>query len=68
MPFIIFHRTAHTDQTFCDYTLSWNTTYNADKCQPMTAHGYTYGGNFVDVNLKVVVLNDTGTALVRYST
>jgi hypothetical protein len=26
----------------------------------------TLGGNFVDVALKVVVLNDVGTALVRY--
>ena len=60
---IKFHRTVHTDPTFCDFTLSWNTSYDTSNCDT-TKKIFTTGGNFVDVSLKVVVLNDVGTALV----
>ena len=55
----------HTDDTFCKYTLAWNTSYNGTNCQhkDLTPDG-SLGGNFVDVSLKVVVLNSVGTMLV----
>jgi hypothetical protein len=57
----------HTDRTHCDFTLSWNTAYNMHTRPAPVGHTRsTLGGNFVDVSLKVVVLNDVGTAIVRY--
>ena len=44
--------------------MSWNTSYDANKCQDKLKPGGSYGGNFVDVSLKVVVLNSVGTVLV----
>jgi hypothetical protein len=61
----MFSSPVHTDRTYCDFTLSWNTAYNMHtNTLPVGWNGTTLGGNFVDVALKVVVLNDVGTALV----
>ena len=55
----------HTDHTFCDFTLSWNTSYDTGKYRTRGGkRPYTLGGNFVDVSLKVLVLNSVGTVLV----
>ena len=61
----MLYRPVHTDSTFCDYTLSWNVSYDTQMC-PVLGQRQTLGGNFVDVSLKVVVLNDAGTALASY--
>jgi hypothetical protein len=51
--------------TFCDFTLSWNTSYVTENLpKELAKTSNTLGGNFVDVSLKVLVLNSAGTVLV----
>jgi hypothetical protein len=55
----------HTNSTFCNYTVSWNTSYNTQNCSTQVRRRQSrLGGNFVDVSLKVLVLNSVGTMLV----
>lgn len=58
------YRPVHTDRSWTGFSFSLSTTYSTVKASiPQNGTG---GGNYIDVDMKVVVMMDTDTALVKF--
>jgi len=56
----LLHRPIHSDNSYTSYTISLSTEYDNGPYAPGTG-----GGNYVDVDLQVVIKMATDTVLVR---
>ena len=60
-----YNSPVHTDRSWTGYSLSLSTTYSTINAYipPMG----TKGGNYIDVDMKIIVMMDSDTALVKIS-
>jgi hypothetical protein len=60
--YVFPYRPLHTDRSWTGYSFSLSTSYSKEFAHIPT--NGTGGGNYVDADLKVIVLMDTDTAMV----